>query len=379
MEASPTVSSAATVLVVDDNGDNRALARATLEDEGYRVLEATGGEEGVQAFAKHVPDCVLLDVRMPGVDGFTACTRIRELPEGRQTPIIFLTAQRDIDTFDRARSSGGTDFLTKPIRPAELVVRVQTALEIRRLGAAVRDSYERIQRQRDDLMRAQLQKERLSAFIVHDLKNPVNAIDLHAQVLLHNAELPPSARDSVQHIREGARSLLRLVVNLLDVSKSEEGKLTPRYGEVDLQRLTADVFEELSLRARGAGVSLEHAIEARKVKADADLLRRVIENLVENAIRHAPEGSEVRLTGDLHDEGIEIRVADAGRGVAPELRTKIFEPFVQAESGERVIARSGRGLGLTFCKLAIEAHGGRIWVEDANPGAVFCVRIPHEL
>jgi signal transduction histidine kinase len=329
-------------------------------------------------FAQHAPDCVLLDVRMPGVDGFAACARIRELPGGQQTPIIFLTAQRDIDTFDRARSSGGSDFLTKPIRPAELVVRVQTALEIRRLGTQVRESYERIQRQRDDLMRAQLQKERLSAFIVHDLKNPVNAIDLHAQALLHNAELPPSARDSVQHIREGARSLLRLVVNLLDVSKSEEGKLTPRYAEVDLRRLTAEVFEELSLRARGAGVSLNHAIDACKLEADSDLVRRVIENLVENAIRHSPESSEVRVTAAPNDHGIEIRVTDAGRGVPPELRATIFEPFVQAESGERVVARAGRGLGLTFCKLAVEAHGGRIWVEDADPGAVFCVWIPNE-
>jgi two-component system sensor histidine kinase/response regulator len=378
LEASPTAPAAATVLVVDDNADNRALLRATLEDEGYRVIEATGGEEGVQAFASHAPDCVLLDVRMPGVDGFAACARIRALPGGEQVPIVFLTALRDIETFDRAQSSGGNDFLTKPIRPAELLVRVQTALEMRRLGAKVRDAYERIQRQRDDMMRIQLQKERLSAFIVHDLKNPVNAIDLHAQVLLRNSELPASARDSVQHIREGARSLSRLVVNLLDVSKSEEGKLTPRYAEVDLPRLTAEVLEELALRAQAAGVSLSRAIDTPKVKADADLLRRVLENLLENAIRHAPERSNVVLTSLPSDDGIELRVADAGSGVAPELRTRIFDAFVQMENGERVVTRAGRGLGLTFCKLAVEAHGGRIWVEDANPGAIFCVRIPHE-
>ncbi len=366
------------ILVVDDNEDNRALARATLEDEGYQVLLASDGAAAVAAFTEHRPACILLDVRMPGMDGFTACERIRALPGGPETPIVFLTALRDIETFDRALSVGGDDFLTKPMRPAELLVRVQTVLKVRRMDAELREYYEVMRHQRDDLMRVQLQKERLSAFIVHDLKNPVNAIDLHAQVLLRHAELPQSARESVQHIRDGARSLSRLVVNLLDVSKSEEGKLTPRYGEVDLPLLTAEVFEELSLRAQAAGVALNHAFETRNLKADADLLRRVLENLVENAIRHAPEGSEVRLTGMPSDGGVEIRVADAGRGVPAELRTRIFGAFVQMENGERVVTRAGRGLGLTFCKLAVEAHGGRIWVEDAAPGAIFCMRLPHE-
>jgi two-component system sensor histidine kinase/response regulator len=377
VEASAPSPTAPTVLVVDDHAENRALVRATLEDEGYRVVEATGGEEGVQAFGRERPDCVLLDVRMPGVDGFTACERMRGLPGGKETPIVFLTALRDIETFDRAHGVGGNDFLTKPVRPAELLARVQTALEIRRLGAEVRDHYQRIQHQRDDLVRVQLQKERLSAFIVHDFKNPVNAIDLHAQVLLRNAELPASARNSVQQIREGARSLLRLVVNLLDVSKSDEGKLTPHRVEVDLPQLASEVFDELSPSAHAAGVALAHAIDVPRVDADADLLRRVIENLLENAIRHAPERSEVRLTIVPGEREVEIRVADAGGGIPVELRTRIFEPFVQVESGERLVTRAGRGLGLTFCRLAVEAHGGRIWVENGDPGAVFCVRIPN--
>src|SRR5215467_3709443 len=118
---------AATVLVVDDNEANRELARSTLEDEGYRVLVAKGGAAGVETFEREKPDCVLLDVRMPDVDGFMACERIRALPHGASTPIIFITALRDVDTFEQALRSGGDDFLTKPVRPTELVVRVQTA------------------------------------------------------------------------------------------------------------------------------------------------------------------------------------------------------------------------------------------------------------
>jgi len=371
MQTSPS-----TILVVDDNEQNRALAQAILEEEGHRVVLATGGEEGVQAFSRERPDCVLLDIRMPGVDGFQACERIRALPGGADTPIVFLTAQRDLETFDTALRSGADDFLTKPVRPTELALRVQTALKLRRLGSELQDHYAMIRRQRDDLMRLQLQKERLMAFVVHDLKNPVNSMDLQAQLLERNRDLPERARGPVARIRDEARNMLRLIMNLLDISKSEEGRLGPVRGDVDLAVLVAEVFAALELRARDGGVTLAHDLRVATVRADPDLLRRVLENLVENALRHAPEGSSVRIVGSAREGLVELRVADEGRGIPPEMREQVFERFVQLGSVEA--SRGGRGLGLTFCKAAIEAHGGRIWVEDGAPGAVFCMELPAE-
>ena len=136
------------ILVVDDNAQNRALAQAALEDDGYEVQCAASGEEGISAFERERHDCILLDVRMPGTDGPTACSRIRALPFGHEVPIIFLTALRDIDTFDRALEAGGDDFLTKPVRPAELVTRVRALLEARRMSAELRQHYELIRKQR---------------------------------------------------------------------------------------------------------------------------------------------------------------------------------------------------------------------------------------
>lgn len=366
------------ILVIDDNAQNRALAQATLEDEGYAVLLAASGEEGIAKFEVEGPDCILLDVRMPGMDGFAVCSRIRALPGGPHIPILFLTSSRDVDTFDRALRVGGDDFLTKPVRPTELVVRVQGALKLRRMSAELREHYELVRRQRDDLMRLQLQKERLMAFVVHDLKNPVNSLDLHAQLLLRNQELGSRARESAQRIRDEARSLLRLVLNLLDISKSEEGRLVVQPGEIDLEALFGALLEGHAVKAQDAGVELRRSIEVRTIAADVDLLRRVFENLLDNALRHAPEESEVRITVTQGEGAVEIRFADAGPGIPPELREKIFERFVQVEHSERVVTRTGRGLGLAFCKLAIEAHGGKIWVEDAHPGAIFCMRLPHE-
>ncbi|HEX6764926.1 MAG TPA: hybrid sensor histidine kinase/response regulator, partial [Polyangiaceae bacterium] len=309
----------AKILVVDDNEQNRALVRMTLEEEGFEIVLATDGEEALSAFEAHQPDCVLLDVRMPKMDGFAACERIRLLPGGAHVPVVFLTALRDVDTFDSALRAGGDDFLTKPVRPTELVLRVHAALKLRRLDESNREYYDLVRRQRDDLMRLELQKERLMAFVVHDLKNPVNNVDLHAQLLLRDKELSERARASVASIRDEVRSLMRLLLNLLDISKSEEGRLEPAPKELDLPALVGNVFEALEVRAKSKSITLEKAIEATSVRADPDLLRRVVENLLENALRHAPEESVVRVSAKAADDGVVIRVADRGSGIPAAL------------------------------------------------------------
>ena len=373
------------ILVVDDNEANRALARSTLEDEGYSVVLAKGGAEGLAAFAAHDPGCVLLDVRMPSVDGFAVAERIRAAPGGADVPIIFLTAHRDVDTFDRAQRAGADDFLTKPFRPNELVMRVEAALKLRHLRAELSEHYVLLKKQRDDLLRVQLQKERLTAFLVHDLKNPVNSMDLHAQLLLRVGDLPPTARNSAEHIRAEARQLTRMIVNLLDLSKGDEGKLGARRAPLQLDALVREVFAELGASAEVREVRLETALGVSAMSADPDLLRRTLANLVENAIRHAPPRSVVRVESLRAEDGVLVRVRDEGSGVPAELAARIFDTFVQAEvpREEQALTRTGRGLGLAFCRAAVEAHGGRIWVEDnrakgtedsaaGGPGTVFC-------
>ncbi|MEI9941901.1 MAG: hybrid sensor histidine kinase/response regulator [Pseudomonadota bacterium] len=364
------------ILVIDDQEQNRAFAQAALEDEGYRVILAASGEEGIESYREHAPDCVLLDVRMPGLDGFATCARIRALPDGAETPVVFLTAQRDLDTFDAALRAGGDDFLTKPVRPTELLLRVQASLKLRRAYASNREYVELVRQQRDDLMRLQLQKERLMGFVVHDLKNPVSNIDMQAQLLARD-RLSAEAREAGASIREEVRSLMRLLLNLLDLSKSEEGRLTPARATVDLTSLVRDVCDALAGRARARAIDLRQELDTDWVYADQDLLRRVLENLLENALRHAPANSVVSVTARASAGVTELRVADAGHGVPLALREAIFDRFVQVDKPEEFASRSGRGLGLAFCRLAVEAHGGRIWVEDARPGAVFLLSIPN--
>lgn len=366
------------ILAADDNEQNRALVQATLEAEGWEVDVVRNGELAVAAFAQSRPDCVLLDIRMPVLDGFDTCRRIRELPGGAATPILFLTALREVDAFDSALRAGGDDFLTKPIRPTELVVRVQSALKLSRLGSELSEHVELIKKQRDDLMRLQLQKERLMSFVVHDLKNPVSSIDLQAQTLLRARDLPERARQATQHIRADARNLIRLILNLLDIAKSEEGQLVAHRVEFDFPEMVADVLDAMQINARANGVELVSKVTLGppSVRADQDLLRRLLENLIDNAIRHTPEGGSVTVTAARHGGELELGVSDTGSGIAPEMRDRIFEKYVQVEQRSGAVTRSGRGLGLAFCKLVAEAHGGRIAVDPSPVGAHFRVRLP---
>lgn len=363
------------VLVVDDNAANRELAVATLEDESLGVRAVGDGDAALVMVRDWKPDCVLLDVRMPGMDGFETCKRMRELPEAAHIPILFLTAQRDLDTFDAALASGADDFLTKPVRPAELALRVQTALKVRSVRSELREQYELVRRQRDDLMRLQLQKERMTAFLVHDLKNPINTLDLWAQQALRDPALSVRASRALAHIRAETLALSRMVVNLLDISKSEEGRLVPQLEHIDLDHLFQAVFEELTLKAAANAVRLEAQLKVSSLLGDRDLLRRVFVNLVENAIRHSPADAAVTVTSRVVDGGVQITVSDQGPGIPEHLREQVFEPFAQL-SAEQPRESTGRGLGLTFCKLAIGAHAGQIRIEDGAPGACFVVTLP---
>jgi signal transduction histidine kinase len=360
-----------TVLVVDDIVENRALAKATLEDEGIAVELAATGEEALAAFARARPDCILLDVRMPGLDGIAVCERIRAMPEGDRVAIIFLTAQRDVETFDRALAAGGDDFMTKPFRPAELLVRIQTAMRLRQMAAEHGELSTQLKHQRDELLRLQLYKDQMAAFLVHDLKNPVSSIELQAQRITRNPGADQRSRDAAARIHDETRGLLRMIMNLLDIGKADEGRLAPARSALDAGELVTSVVDELRARASASGLELAARVEADSVYADRDLVHRALLNLVDNAIRHAPEGSAITVQARGVAGAVELRVTDAGPGVPEHLRERVFERFVSGgHSGSE-----NRGLGLAFCRVVVEAHGGTIWIEDAAPGAVFCMRI----
>jgi signal transduction histidine kinase len=366
---------AAHILVVDDAPQNRLLAEARLSGAGYRVTQAESGEAAITAFEREVPDLVLLDVRMPGLDGFDTLERLRALPHGPNVPVVFLTAFDDEDTHRRALAAGVDDFLSKPLRPTELLIRVRSLLRLSAAMQKLHDSHALVSAQRDALLHARQLRERLSAFIVHDLKIPLQNISAATEIVQRRAENEGTERAAAM-IQRGCTDMNRMVLDLLDVARAEDGHLTVQKTDFDLRTLLDDVVERTRVtRGQGAAVRLEtmYDLEDPRIQGDPELLRRVIENLLDNAFRYSPAQSSIRVSAAKRQGQVDILVRDEGPGIPEEHRERVFDMYERLEERRD---RSGRGLGLVFCRAAVEAHGGAIWIDPPDGrGAVFHVRL----
>lgn len=229
---------------------------------------------------------------------------------------------------------------------------------------------------------APLGRDEQAALLIHDLKNPLAVIRVNAEYLettdCPRGEIIEVARD----IRQAAEVMNRMVMNLLDVARAESGALVPQLADLDVPPLVAAVESAMRTHLHEAGQTLVASIEPLPsvLRADPELVRRILENIVENATKYAPRGSTIRLTVGPSTGGTaaEIRVADQGPGIPPQHRQTVFQKYVRLDPGEAgATGRTSRGMGLAFCRLAVEAHGGQIWIEDNQPtGCAFCVRLP---
>ncbi|HWA71338.1 MAG TPA: hybrid sensor histidine kinase/response regulator [Polyangiaceae bacterium] len=368
-----------TILVVDDNLQNRLVVEGHLSAAGYEVLQAESGARAIEMVQEKAPDLVLLDVLMPGMDGFETCRQIKALPRGGDMPVVFLTALLDLGSHRKALDSGADDFLTKPVNRTELLIRVRSLLWIRRLRDELAEGYHLIRSQRDALVHAQRQKEELSTLIVHDLKGPLTAIYALLGLALRDPALAPETRDSLGEAANASLALHRMILNLLDISRSEDGRLVPRCEEVELAGVVTQVATLFSRSAEAAGQKIVTELRSPgRVFADRDLILRLVENLVENALKYSPANSAIKIEVLAPEDGaVRLSVRDQGRGIPDVHRESIFEKYFQIEPNSVPPLRASRGLGLAFCRLAAEAHGGRIWVEANEPaGSLFFVQLP---
>jgi signal transduction histidine kinase len=366
------------VLIVDDNEANRMVAEGNLVSAGYAVVTADSGNAALERFKEQAPDLVLLDIVMPGMNGFETCRALRSLPNGADVPIVFLTALSDLESHKQALEAGGDDLLTKPINRNELLLRARSMLWMRRLRIDLRSGYNLIRSQRDALMRSQQQREQLSSFIVHDLKSPLSVVVAYASLLNNSPVIAenPECLQLAQQIGTAAHLMDRMVMNLLDIKSSEDGRLTTKKTPVSVPELleTARKFVEPRYKMMGIQLVSSAAPDVKTVEADPDLLRRALDNLLANALRFSPKGSQTSIEAKLDGKMLQIMVRDQGPGIEKEFREKIFEKYVQLDPQ---LASHNQGLGLTFCRVAIEAHGGRIWVDENIPnGSVFNIQIP---
>ncbi len=233
---------------------------------------------------------------------------------------------------------------------------------------------QRVAQRTADLMRVQRQKEELAQLIVHDLRSPANGIMLASQVRLRDRNANPTDLARWRNVHTSAAAIHRMAMNLLDVMRSEDGTLEPRLAELSVEKLTAEVVEQMTPVAEGLErvFVLDRGDDVPSLVCDEEMIRRVLQNLIDNAIRHTPENGRVTLRTRRDGAFVELSVFDEGPGIPIAQRERVFSRGVQLDG-----ARTGRGLGLAFCRLATTTHGGSIRIESNTPrGSVFVVRLP---
>ena len=359
------------VLVVDDEPRNVLLLHALLESRGYTVWTASDGEQGLTLAREQSPDVVLLDVMMPRLNGFDVCRRLKAEPETAMIPVLLVTSLDAREDRLQGIGAGANDFITKPIDSGELLLRVKNAVTTKQL-------HDEVTRQLQRLQELEAARDTLTHMVVHDLRSPLTGL-LGYLDLLRRSAAAGAADDILEYAQDAtavAWKLRELVSQVLDVSRLESGQMPVSPVETDLVPLLPSVVALLGPPPPGVNVVYDVAQKPFMATCDRDLMGRVLANLVGNAFKFTPEGGEVRVGLEATNGQTRITITDTGPGIAAEHRQMIFEKFGQAPQSQTAGRRSA-GLGLTFCKLAVEAHGGRIGVESPSGGGTqFWIEFP---
>ncbi|MFE4107310.1 hybrid sensor histidine kinase/response regulator [Almyronema epifaneia] len=362
------------ILVVDDSPDNLFLVQTILEEEGYQLSFAEDGRTALQKIYQSPPSLVLLDVMMPGMNGYEVTQKIRGNADLPFIPILLVTAHEESSVV-KGLDTGADDFIRKPFDMDELLARVRALL---RLKHSI-DAEQEIMRQREDFV----------SRLTHDLRTPLVAADRMLALLKKGTfgEVAPTAQDAIDGIVRSNQNLLQMVNTLLEVYRHEAGKKTMTFARFDCEALIRDVGEELRPLIEEKGLSLQlnnHVPETAawdgKLIGDCLEIRRVITNLIGNAIKFTDEGSitislqlcEAAAIAEAAEDLMMISIQDTGTGIAPEDQQEIFEWFRQGNH-----MRAGSGLGLHLSHRIIKAHQGHIEVESQlGEGSTFRVYLP---
>jgi signal transduction histidine kinase len=371
------------VLVADDVEVNIELLRDQLASLGCEVIHVLDGPSALSRCAETDPDLCILDVSMPagelGVDpretGFEVCRRLKRDPRTARIPVIFVSALNDAGVRLKAIEAGGDDFLLKPHNRHVLGARVRSLLKLKGATDALEESLKRLrelQKARDDLMR----------MIVHDLKTPLTSMLATLEMLRDGdfGALDERPARALSDVEGKAEDLLGLIEDLLDLSRVEEQSLALQPEPIAPAALLAELVFDWGLRFRQEQTETrtEVADDAPVFAADKTLIKRVLSNLIQNAITHSPVPVTLELGARRDAAGILLTVSDNGPGIPEEYQQLIFQKFEQVHAPNAPRVRSS-GLGLAFCRVAVESHGGRIWVHSTEgEGSTFHIQLPLE-
>ena len=360
MDTAPN--SSGRILVVDDQAANLRVVGMLLTRQGYEVTPAASGEEALAAYAEDPPDLILLDMKMPGMDGFEVLKALRTHDTPLRAPVVFVTAAHDRDLLLRAFEAGVVDYVTKPFLPEELLARVNAHIGLK----LTRDRLERVAREREELVN----------LVAHDLKNPLSSVLFASDILRNDGCRPERIPRYLEMIYDSANDALGYIRHYLErrAGRVHEGARA----SADLGATLGWLVQryEMQLEARGMHVVLSPPPGHARVAIDERVLRQVSENLVSNAMKYAPD-CELTLVGCAGAPGFwKLEVADRGPGIPASKQRQLFKPFMQLQE-HTVADPMSSGLGLSLAKQIVHDAGGELWYEDRkHGGARFVIELP---
>ena len=358
-----------TILVVDDEAMVRMNMRAFLEDLGFQVVEASSGSEAIAAAKWHGPHLILLDITMPDMDGFEACRRLKADPLTEATPVIFISAL--LSTADKvmAFACGGVDYVTKPFEFEEVEARIRAHLELHR-------QRRQLKAQHEALCNLEKQRDSFIHMMAHDMRGPLIGVMGYLEIAKEG--LPQDCPDVAADLDRalGAAGMLNaMITQMLELSRLESESMPLRRCLCDLVTLTREAMESLPASQRQRRIQVK-GVDSALVWCDPSIVGRILGNLLGNAWKFTSEGGMVEIQVTRSEASVRVAVVDDGPGISPEHLGNVFDKFAQTPDG---LQKGGFGLGLAFCKFAVEAHHGEIGVEsELGKGCTFWFTLPVE-
>lgn len=354
------------ILIVDDMPEIRAVLARCLADGGFEFLEAGSGEEALEIARAGDPELVLLDVRLPGIDGFETLRLLKAAAP--ELPVILMTGYEDQASRLEGLRSGADDFVAKPPDGHELGLRIANLL-------TSRARYQALQRRNAELLELHRHRDEMASLVVHDIKNPLATLLANLEFMQGRLrELAPDLGGALSDCFEAARRILDLTEHLGALAKLEAGQMAAKRAPIRLVDMIEPALKPRlpAASAKNIRVTLEIDPEAR-LEVDQDLMRRVFENIMDNSLRYTPAAGHISVRATVEGDKARILIGNSGPPIPAAARAVIFQKFGQAGLGAE---RRNLGLGLYFCRLAAESHGGRIWVDEGPMPTVFGIELP---
>lgn len=365
----------ALIVVIDDEVTQRLITRDTLEQEGFRVEEAPNGEDGLRLIRDLRPDLVLLDIMMPGIDGFEVCRQLRADPTTCHTPVIIVTGREDTADIRTGFAVGATDFLTKPVVWNLLPSRIRYVLKMSRLEQDLRLAKEAAEN-------ANAAKSTLLSTMGHELRTPLNAIigfsDLMKQAAFGPIG-PPQYQEFIADIHAAGTQLLGAINSILEIVNCESGDTKLSRQDISVVDLVGHVVSQVGSEAQASGIQILNDVSdtAIRVNGDEARLKKALFCLVSNAVKFTEQGGLVRLgMRRSADSGLVLTVEDNGIGISEEDLPRVMEPFEQADAS---LSRNfeGLGLGIPLACALVRLHGGDVRYEsESGKGTTVSLALP---